>query len=172
MAYRQRFQSDINNVLSGIIETEFPGLSVYEGQYNAYDNMFVKINKVTDQLNDLRRNSSDRQYNINLQFFIKNFYPRKRNKSLDMGMRNAERLRQLFFSYKNQLIVSNKFFTADGERFILSDGNTFSVRKNQDDIYAYHNLNVNNVNMEVGENKNYIIFNFDINADIEKLVIS
>jgi hypothetical protein len=107
-----------------------------------------------------------------LQFYIKNFYPRKRSKGLDIGMRNAERLRQLLFSYKNQLVASKKFFTSDNLRFLLSNGDGYNARKTQDDLYNYHDLNVNNVSINVGEDNNYYIFNFSIDANIEKSVTS
>jgi len=39
-------------------------------------------------------------------------------------------------------------------------------------VYNYHDLSVNNVNMNVNEDRNYFIFNFSIDADIEKLASS
>jgi len=172
MAFRKRYTLDITNAIESIIRTEFRGLPVYRGSDTSSKSMYFKINTSTDDLLDLRRTSSEREYNLNLQFFIKNFYPRKRSKGLDMGMRNAERLRQLLFSYKNQLIASNKYFTSDNKRFVLSTGDNLNVRKNSDDLYNYHDLNVNNVNINVGEDNNYYIFNFSIDANVEKSVTS
>jgi hypothetical protein len=172
MAFRRRYSLDINNSIQDIIRTEFPGVPVYQANDSTTKSMFFRINKVSDELNEIRRTSSDRNYNISLQFYIKNFYPRKRNKGLDMGMRNAERLRQLLFSYRNQLLASKKFFTSSNETFVLAGGGNFNVRKNQDDLYNYHDLNVNNVSINVEESKNYYIFDFNIDANIEKAVTS
>ena len=172
MAFRKRYTLDITNSIQDIIRSEFPGIPVYQGNDTSSKSMYFKINKNTDDLIDLRRTSSDREYNLNLQFYIKNFYPKKRSKGLDIGMRNAERLRQLLFSYKNQLIASKKFFTSDNLRFLLSNGDGYNARKTQDDLYNYHDLNVNNVNINIGEDNNYYIFNFSIDANVEKSVTS
>lgn len=169
---RQRFKIDINDSLASIIQTEFPGVPIYQGRKNYPETIFFKINKLSDELNELRRTSSDREYNVNLQLHVKNYHPRKRSKSFDMGARNAERLRQLLYSYKNQLLSSNKFFTNDNERFVLAGGENLNVRKNQDDLYNYHDLNVNNVSINIEESKNYFVFDFNINANIEKAITS
>ncbi len=172
MAFRKRYSIDINSSIEDILRSEFPGVPVYQANDSTTKSMFFKMNKVSDDLNEIRRSSSDRNYSVSLQFYIKNFYPRKRNKGFDMGLRNAERLRQLLFSYRNQLLSSKKFFTVNNNKFVLADGENFNVRKNQDDLYNYHNLNVNNVSINVEESKNYYIFDFSIDANIEKAVTS
>lgn len=169
---RQRFKIDINDSIADIVRSEFPGVPVYQGNYQQAETMFFKINKIADTLNEMRRTSSDREYNVNLQLHIKNYHPRKRNKSFDMGARNAERLRQLLYSYKNQLLSSKKFFTLDNQRFVLAEGDNLNVRKNQDDLYNYHDLNVNNVSINIEESKNYFVFDFSINANVEKAATS
>ena len=168
MAYRQRFQIDINDSISDIVRSEFPGIPLYQGNYDSAKSMFFKINKLSDVLNSSRRSSSDRNYNVSLKFFIRNFMPRKRSKGLDFGYRNAERIRQVLFSYKNQLISTRNFLTITNENFILSDGQSLSVRKNEDDLYNYHGLKVNNVDLSVEESKGYYVFDFNIEANIEK----
>lgn len=169
MAFRQRFKIDINDSLSDIVRSEFPGIPLYQGNHDSSKSMFFKINKSLDSLTEARRKSSDRSYNVDLQFFVRNFLPRKRNKGLDAAYRHAERLKQLLFSYRNQLISKKNFVTIANNNFILSDGQGFSVRKNQEDLYAYHGLNVNNVNLTVEESKGYFVFNFNIEANIEKI---
>jgi hypothetical protein len=89
-----------------------------------------------------------------------------------MAARNAERLRQLLFSYRNQIVATKKFFTSDNQRFILQDSEEFNVLKNQNNLYNYHDLNVNNVSINIEESKNYFVFDFSINANVEKAATS
>ena len=170
MAFRQRFETDINSAISSIIRSEFPGIPLYQGNYNSHKSMFFKINKISDSLIESRNQSTQRSYSINLKFFVKNFLSMKRSKGLDLAYRNSERLRQLLFSYKNQLLVDLDFNTVNNETFFLSNGDSFSVPKNDDvDTYNYHNLNVSNVNLSVEQDKGYFVFDFNIEANIEKI---
>ncbi len=172
MAFRQRFKIDANDAIANIIRGEFPSIPVYEGNYQEPKTMFFKIDRQNDSLLEMRRGTSNREYSINLQLHVKSSYPTKRNKSLNMALRNAERVRQLLYSYRNQIIATLSLMTSDGKDFLESNSFEFRVKRSADDLYNYHDLNVNNVNMNVNEDRNYFIFNFSIDADIEKLVSS
>lgn len=172
MAFRQRFKIDANDAIADIVRGEFPSIPVYEGNYKEPKAMFFKIDRQNDTLLEMRRGTSNREYSINLQLHVKSPYPTKRNQSLKMALRNAERVRQLLYSYRNQLIATLSLLTSDNKNFFESNSLEFRVRRSSDDVYNYHDLSVNNVNMNVNEDRNYFIFNFSIDADIEKLASS
>ena len=172
MAFRQRFQIDANDAIASIIKSEFPSIPVYEGNYKEPKSIFFKVNRENDTLLEMRRGTSHREYSLNLQLHVKNQYPTKRNASLKIALRNAERVRQLLYSYRNQIIATLNVITSDGNDFLEANSLNFRVRKSSDSLYNYHDLNVNNVNMNVSEDQNYFIFDFNIDADIEKLASS
>tara|TARA_X000001388_G_C2222541_1_gene119816 strand:+ start:342 stop:860 length:519 start_codon:yes stop_codon:yes gene_type:complete len=172
MAFRRRFQVDANDAIADIVRGEFPSIPVYEGNYKEPKSMFFKIDRQNDTLLEMRRGTSNREYSINLQLHVKSPYPTRRNASLKMALRNAERVRQLLYSYRNQLLATLSLITSDGKNFLESSGLEYRVRRSSDDSYNYHDLNVNNVNINVNEDKNYFIFDFSIDADIEKLASS
>lgn len=172
MAFRQRFKIDANDAITSIIRSEFPSVPVYEGNYKEPKSMFFKVNRETDTLLEMRRGTSHREYAINLQLHVKSPYPTKRNASLKIALRNAERVRQLLYSYRNQIIATLQLATSDGNDFLEANSLSFRVRRSSDSVYNYHDLNVNNVNMNVSEDQNYFIFDFSIDADIEKLASS
>ena len=174
ITFSPRLQANIVNPIREIISTEFDSVPLYFGdKFNERDPIYLKAMLVSDTINEMRSASSHRLYTVNFQLFIRSHHNINRHRSLDLASRYAERIRQLFLNFRNQLIALNLFLTSNGNEFIVSDGGYFLIPKTEEtNVYNYHNLNLTNTDFVISEQKGYFVFGFNVAANVEEAYTS